>query len=71
MLNSREELKRILFQKSSILKTYKQRKSDFNSFLCIGSAATHLYNPLGGAYYRSYECVLLGPDSRLRTLSGM
>ena len=35
---------------------------------CRGSPATRLYNPLGGAYYRSYWYILL---SRRRPLSGV
>ena len=34
--------------------------------ICSGSAATRLYNQLGGAHYRSYGCALLSRDSRRR-----
>ena len=33
---------------------------------CGGYAVTHLYNPLGGTYYRSYGCVLLSRGIRRR-----
>ena len=36
-----------------------------------GSAATRTYNPLGGAYYRSYGCVLLSRGSRRRRTLGV
>ena len=36
-----------------------------------GSAATCLYNPLEGAYYRSYGSVLLSHNSRRRRPPGV
>ena len=36
----------------------------------VGYAATRLYNPLGGAYYRSFGCVLWNSDSRERRTPG-
>ena len=38
---------------------------------CVRSVATRLYNPLGGAYYRSYGCSSLSRDSRRRRLPGV
>ena len=39
------------------------------NYKCSDSAVTRLYNPLGGADYRSYGCALLCRDSRLRPLA--
>ena len=39
--------------------------------LCGGSAATRLYNPLGGAYFTFYGCVLLSRSIGRRRLSGV
>ena len=48
---------------------YRNRVPDFknNLSVCDGSIATSLYNPLGGAYYRSYGCSSINPRHSAKT----
>ena len=48
---------------------YRNRVPDFKKALsvCGGSISTSLYNPLGGAYYRSYGCSSINPRHSAKT----